>query len=290
MTGTVLVSGGSGYIAGYLIRQLVAEGWTVHTTVRSLTRESEVRRTLAVDDAKLRFFNADLMADAGWAEAMAGCSHVAHVASPFPVASPKNDDELIVPARDGALRALRAAKAAGVQRFVMTSSSAAVGYGHGDRSRPFTEADALSYHALVSDPEVLRYTGESPITTVAQALDILRTRPLRDYAVHGFGRMACVLQETHELIGFCGLKRLEAFDCEVDIGYRFVRRCWGLGLATESAAALYAHGKEQLRLARIIGLVMPENTGSVRVLEKLGMQREKAIRFPGAECDFDLYV
>ncbi len=141
MTGTVLVTGGSGYIAGYLIRQLVAEGWTVHTTVRNLAREAEVRRVLAVDNARLSFFAADLENDAGWAEAMAGCSHVAHVASPFPATAPKSDDELVVPAREGALRALRAAKAAGVRRFVMTSSTAAVGYGQDGIDRPFTEAD-----------------------------------------------------------------------------------------------------------------------------------------------------
>ena len=156
--------------------------------------------------------------------------------------------------------------------------------------RPFTEADAPAYHPLVSDPEVLRYTGENPVTSIAETLEILRTRPLRDYAVHGFGRMACVLQETNELIGFCGLKRLEMFNNEVDIGYRFVRRYWGLGFASESAAALYAYGKTELKLPRIIGVVIPENTGSVRVLEKLGMQREKAVRFPDADCDFDLYV
>ena len=156
--------------------------------------------------------------------------------------------------------------------------------------RPFTEADAPAYQALVSDPEVLRYTGENPVTSIEETLDILRTRPLRDYAVHGFGRMACVLAQSNELIGFCGLKRLEDFNDEVDIGYRFVARYWGLGLASESAAALYAHGKNKMQLARIIGLVIPENTGSVRVLAKLGMQREKAIRVPGASCDFDLYV
>ena len=80
------------------------------------------------------------------------------------------------------------------------------------------------------------------------------------------------------------------FNNEVDIGYRFVRRYWGLGFASESAAALYAHGKTELKLPRIIGVVIPENAGSVRVLEKLGMQREKAVRFPDADCDFDLYV
>jgi dihydroflavonol-4-reductase len=141
MAGTVLVSGGSGYIAGFLIRQLVAEGWTVHTTVRSLARENAVRKLLAVDDTRLRFFAADLNADAGWAEAMAGCSHVAHLASPLPTGIPKDPNELIVPARDGVLRALRAAKAAGVRRFVMTSSVAAISYGRGRGIHHFTEAD-----------------------------------------------------------------------------------------------------------------------------------------------------
>ena len=141
MADTVLVSGGSGYIAGFLIRQLLAEGWTVHTTVRSLAREAAVRELLAVDNSRLKFFAADLNADAGWAEAVARCSHVAHVASPLPAGVPKDADELIVPARDGALRALRAAKAAGVKRFVMTSSVAAISYGRGRGVHHFTEAD-----------------------------------------------------------------------------------------------------------------------------------------------------
>lgn len=159
MTGTVLVTGGSGYIAGFLIRQLVGEGWTVRTTVRLLTRETEVRRVLAVDDSKLSFFAADLTSDAGWAEAMAGCSHVAHVASPFPPNAPKNDDELIVPARDGALRALRFATAAGVTRFVMTSSAAAIAYGHGRGSRTFTEADWTD----VTHPDAYAYVKSKTI-------------------------------------------------------------------------------------------------------------------------------
>jgi dihydroflavonol-4-reductase len=141
MSGQVLVSGGSGYIAGFLIRQLVAEGWTVHATLRSLAREAALRQVLAVDDSRLRFFAADLNADAGWNEAMADCSHVAHLASPLPSGVPRDADELIVPARDGALRALRAARAAGVKRFVMTSSVAAIAYGRGRGVHHFTEAD-----------------------------------------------------------------------------------------------------------------------------------------------------
>jgi dihydroflavonol-4-reductase len=141
MTKTVLVTGGSGYIAGFLIRALVARGWHVNTTVRSLEREAEVRATLGVANDALTFFAADLMKDSGWAEAVAGCSHVAHVASPFPPAAPRDEDELIVPAREGALRALRFAHAAGVERFVLTSSVAAIAYGHGDDVRPYTEQD-----------------------------------------------------------------------------------------------------------------------------------------------------
>lgn len=141
MADKVLVSGGSGYIAGFLIRQLVSQGWQVHTTIRNLAREDELRQLLRVDDSRLRFFAADLMHDAGWAEAMAGCSHVAHLASPLPRGVVKNPDDLIVPARDGALRALRAAQAAGVKRFVMTSSVAAIAYGRGRGIHTFTEAD-----------------------------------------------------------------------------------------------------------------------------------------------------
>lgn len=140
MGGQVLVTGGSGYIGGFVIRQLVAEGWTVNTTIRSLAREAEVRKALAVPADKLNFFAADLLSDAGWAEAVAGCSHVVHVASPLPNGAVKHEDDLIVPAREGALRALRFAKAAGVKRVVMTSSVAAIAYGHGKKIGTYTEA------------------------------------------------------------------------------------------------------------------------------------------------------
>jgi nucleoside-diphosphate-sugar epimerase len=142
---TVLVTGGSGFIGSHAILQLLAAGHTVRTTVRSLKREPEVRAMLkrggAEPDGRLSFFAADLMEDQGWREAAAGCHYVLHIASPFPPSVPKTQDELIVPARDGALRVLRAARDAGVTRVVLTSSFAAVGYGHAPRAVPFTEAD-----------------------------------------------------------------------------------------------------------------------------------------------------
>jgi len=177
MADTVLVSGGSGYIAGFLIRQLVAEGWRVHTTVRSLAKEPGVRKLLAVDDSRLRFFAADLNADAGWAEAMAGCSHVAHVASPLPAGVPKDANELIVPARDGALRALRAAKAAGVRRFVMTSSVAAISYGRGRGIHHFTEAD----WTLLDKPGITPYIQSKTIAERA-ARDWVETEARKEGA------------------------------------------------------------------------------------------------------------
>jgi dihydroflavonol-4-reductase len=159
MAGTVLVTGGSGYIAGFTIRQLVSEGWTVRTTIRSLAREQQVRDILNVDNSKLSFFEADLTDDAGWAEAMRGCSHVAHLASPLPEASPKDENDLIVPARDGALRALRFAKEAGVKRVVMTSSMAAIAYGVDRGEYTFSEKNWTN----LDHPDVYPYVKSKTI-------------------------------------------------------------------------------------------------------------------------------
>src|ERR1700744_3910395 len=107
----VLVTGGSGFVGAYCILQLLNEGYRVRTTVRSLKREADVRAMLKVGgvDAgdRLTFAAADLTSDAGWADAVAGCEFVQHVASPLPPNVPKDENEIIVPARDGALRVLK---------------------------------------------------------------------------------------------------------------------------------------------------------------------------------------
>jgi nucleoside-diphosphate-sugar epimerase len=142
---TVLVTGGSGFIGSHCILQLLATGHHVHTTVRNLKREGDVRAMLMEGGAKpadrLSFFVANLENDAGWSRAVAGCEYVLHVASPFPANLPKHEDELIVPARDGALRVLRASRDAGVKRVVLTSSFAAIGYGHQPQKTPFNETN-----------------------------------------------------------------------------------------------------------------------------------------------------
>ncbi|HXA99873.1 MAG TPA: aldehyde reductase [Steroidobacteraceae bacterium] len=139
----VLVTGGSGFIASHTILQLLNAGHSVRTTVRDLKRESEVRAMLKQGGVqagdRLSFIAADLQNDAGWAAAVENCDHVLHVASPFPAYVPKHEDELIVPAREGALRVLRAARDARVKRVVLTSSFAAIGYGHSPQSAPFNE-------------------------------------------------------------------------------------------------------------------------------------------------------
>ncbi|HWY96223.1 MAG TPA: aldehyde reductase [Steroidobacteraceae bacterium] len=142
---TVLVTGGSGFIGSHSILQLLAAGHRVRTTVRRLQREGEVRAMLKEGGAepgdRVSFAAADLENDAGWAEAAAGCDYVLHVASPFPPGVPKHEDELIVPAREGALRVLRASRDAGVKRVVLTSSFAAMGYGHEPQTTPFNETN-----------------------------------------------------------------------------------------------------------------------------------------------------
>jgi nucleoside-diphosphate-sugar epimerase len=142
---TVLVTGGSGFIGSHCILQLLAAGHQVRTTVRNLKRQSDVRALLKQGGGdpgdRLAFFAADLESDAGWREAVTGCDYVLHVASPFPANVPKDEDELIVPAREGALRVLGAAREAGVKRVVLTSSFAAVGYGHAPQSAPFDETN-----------------------------------------------------------------------------------------------------------------------------------------------------
>ncbi len=139
----VLVTGGSGFIGAHCIVRLLAEGYRVRTTVRSLTREADVRAMLKAGGVEpgntISFVAADLMSDSGWPEAVSGCDFVLHVASPFPPGAPKHEDELIVPAREGALRVLRAARDAGVRRVVLTSSFAAIGYGQTITDRPFSE-------------------------------------------------------------------------------------------------------------------------------------------------------
>jgi len=140
----VLVTGASGFIAIHCIIQLLEQGYHVRGTLRSMNRESELRSTLAKfvqADDRLAFVQADLLKDEGWAEAISGCDFVLHVASPFPFDVPKDENDLIRPAKEGTLRVLRTAAENGVKRIVLTSSIAAISAGHPREKIHFDEND-----------------------------------------------------------------------------------------------------------------------------------------------------
>ena len=136
------------------------------------------------------------------------------------------------------------------------------------RHRCFEAEDAEAVFALNGDPRVMRYTGEAMIDSVDAAREAIDRH--NDFETIGYGRWACVLKETNRVIGFCGLKYLSDLD-SVDVGYRFLPEYWGQGLATEACRASLRFGFDTLELETIIGLVLPENVASIRVLEKSGM-------------------
>ena len=128
-------------------------------------------------------------------------------------------------------------------------------------------SDDKEMFELNSDPEVMKYTGDISFESMAQTRSFIENYP--DYAKNGFGRNAVILKETGKFIGWCGLKKLP--DGTVDIGYRFLKRYWNKGYATESAQAMIDYGFKHYGLTEIIGNASAKNIGSIRVFEKLGM-------------------
>jgi len=225
----VLVTGGSGFINSHCILQLLAAGHRVRTTVRSLAREADVRALLrqgaAEPGERLAFFAADLTGDAGWQEAVDGCDYVLHVASPLPTAVPKDENELIVPAREGTLRVLRAARDAGVKRVVQTSSFAAVGYGHpvqaaafdetvwtdpaGDDVQPYAKSKTLAERAawdfIAREGGALELSVVNPVMVAGPVLgpdysaSVLLVQRLMDGAVPGCPRLYFGLVDVRDV-------------------------------------------------------------------------------------------
>jgi len=226
---TVLVTGGSGFIGTHCIVQLLAAGHSVRTTVRNLKREPEVRAMLKEGGAdagdRLSFFAADLEKDAGWVDAVANCEYVLHVASPFPATVPKDENELIVPAREGALRVLRASRDAGVKRVVLTSSFAAIGYGHAPRTTPFDEtswtntgggdiqpyvksktlAERAAWDFMAKEGGALELSVVNPVAVLGPALgsdyspSILLVQRLMDGAMPGCPRLSFGLVDVRDV-------------------------------------------------------------------------------------------
>lgn len=139
--------------------------------------------------------------------------------------------------------------------------------------------DAAALFALNGNPEVMRFTGEPPLESLESARTAIVDYP--DFRTVGYGRWGCVLKESGQIIGFCGLKYLSDLDA-VDVGFRFLPEFWGRGFATEACIASLAFGFDTLELDRIIGLVLPENAASIRVLEKAGMHADGTITYDGS--------
>ena len=133
----------------------------------------------------------------------------------------------------------------------------------------FTPEDATLIYNLNLDPEVIRYTLD-PILDIEHAREVLEKTILPQYALYNHGRWAVLTKSGKEFIGWCGLKARPERN-EIDLGYRFIKSAWGNGYATEAACACIKYGFEKLHLERIVGRAMPENKGSLRVLEKCGM-------------------
>lgn len=173
---TVLVTGGSGYIGGWCVAALLQQGYVVRTTVRDLAKEAAVRASVGrvVDPGnRLSFHAVDLTADDGWDAAVAGCDYVLHVASPLGVADPKDPDELIVPAREGARRAVSAAIRAKVKRVVLTSSVAAANKGSSrsdwtDDGVAVAGRDWISDETVWTDPEAEKVSVYAQSKTLAE--------------------------------------------------------------------------------------------------------------------------
>lgn len=142
--------------------------------------------------------------------------------------------------------------------------------------RAKTVEDAEAFYELMSDPEVMRFTGDEPIGSVEEGREAIANYP--DFETVGYGRWGCYLRGEQTLCGFCGLKYLDDLE-EVDLGYRFLPRYWGAGLATEACEACVRFGFEILGLQRIIALVLPENLVSIRVLQKVGMKEEEVVQY-----------
>ncbi len=178
---TILVTGISGFIAKHCALDLLQHGYRVRGTVRSLKKADEVKSTLGqhCDIRALEFVEADLLADTGWDSAMQGIYGVQHLASPFILNEPKDPNELIRPAVEGTLRVLKAATASKVERFVQTSSMAAVMYGHPkDRTKPFTEDD----WTVLDGPGVSSYTRSKTLSERVARDFMAQTKPSMHYA------------------------------------------------------------------------------------------------------------
>ena len=148
--------------------------------------------------------------------------------------------------------------------------------------RKFVKEDYKSVFEYGSNVEVQKYTGENILKSELDAKNIIKNRYLSDYKNYGYGRFAAIFKPENKIIGFAGLKYLPGLD-ETDIGFRFLPKYWGLGIATEISIEIIKYGFEILDLKKIIGIAYPENIASCKVLEKLGFKFYKFDTYDDAD-------
>ena len=146
--------------------------------------------------------------------------------------------------------------------------------------REFVESDFEAVYEFSSNKEVQKYTGDTLIASFEDAKELIKNVWHKDYQTYGYGRWATIYKPDNKLIGFAGLKYLPEFNA-TDIGFRFLPEYWGKGIATEASVEIIDYGFKQLNLGRIIGIAMPENVGSSKVLEKIGLSYYKTADYDG---------
>lgn len=150
------------------------------------------------------------------------------------------------------------------------------------RLRHFTHDDLQVMWVLSTDPDVIKY-ADTPARDMEEVRQRLEQGPLADYKKYGYGRFAVELKETGKVIGFCGIKYLTEIDLN-EVGYRYMTEYWGMGIGTEAAQACVGFAKDDLKIEKLIALIIPENIGSIRVAEKLGMTRGPLIHIYGEDA------
>jgi RimJ/RimL family protein N-acetyltransferase len=155
--------------------------------------------------------------------------------------------------------------------------------------RRFTLDDAAFIRVLVNDPAWIQNIGDRQVHTLEEARAYLEKGQLAMYEREGFGLYAVVRKDSGETIGMCGLVRRAGLD-DVDLGFAFLPEHRGHGYAIESARAVRDYAKETLGLKRLVAIVSPRNEPSIRLLEKLGFRRERAVKLPNDDEEIDLYA
>lgn len=154
--------------------------------------------------------------------------------------------------------------------------------------REFTINDVEAVYEFNSNIELHKYTGDEIIESRERAKEIIKDIWFKDYEKYGYGRWAVIFKPENKIIGFAGLKYLPKIK-ETDIGYRFLPKYWGKGIATEVSKEIIKYGFNELKLEKIIGIAMPENIGSWKVLEKIGLTLYKVDDYDGDGKDYNWY-